>query len=430
MCAIPDGWLRRPPVKGEFNLRIQRYVSLVAASLMAIVPANSLAQTVPYYQDYDQDVSVRNRPRPEYDPMGMRLGGFDLNAQLDLSVTSTDNLFADVDALAEDDIYFDVSPYARLASHWSRHAVGVEAGANFRMHEEFSSEDAETYFTRGFGRLDIGSNSSLTGNLGFAHVVEPRTDPDSPLPPFEPVEYDRTDASLTAQHRFNRFRLAGTVARSEYEFDDAFQAAFRDNEVTLFRGRVEAEVTPRIGVLLQAETDERDYADPTLSSEGQTYLVGAVVHFTDLMRGEVAVGQFERDYDSGATVDGTAVSANLEWYITRLTTLSFNARRNSEEVIGGTTLAPYVATSYGARVDHELLRNVILTAGVQAGTREYETIDRDDDFVYADAGVDYLVNRRVVVRGRYRYDQVESDGAMPYRDYEVNALTLGVSLRL
>lgn len=402
-------------------MRAYRLVSLFAATLVAIAPTHALAQTPP-----NENVSVRDRPRPEYDPLGLRFGGFDLNASLDLAVSSTDNLYAD-DANEEDDIYFDVSPYARLASHWSRHAVGVETGANFRRHDEFDTEDADTYFVRGYGRLDIGGDTHLTGSAGFAHEVEARTDPDSPATP-EPVEYDRTDAALTLQHTFNRFRVTGTVARSEYDYD---QQDFRDNDVSLLRGRVEAEVTPRLGLLLQAETDERDYDNsPLLSSEGQTYLVGATINLTDLMRGEVAVGQFERDYDSGATVDGTAVSANLEWYVTRLTTLSFNARRNSEDVIGGNVLEPYVETRFGGRVDHELRRNLIVTAGAQVGNREYETIDRDDDFATVDFGADYLVNRRVVLRGRFRHDEVDSTGLDAYRDFEANVVTLGVSLRL
>jgi hypothetical protein len=275
----------------------------------------------------------------------------------------------------------------------------------------------------------VGSNTSVTASAGYAQEVESRTDPDSPITT-EPVEYERTDAGLSVQHTFNRFRVTGAVARAEYDYEGTQD--FRDNDISSVRGRVEAEITPRIGLLLQAEVDERDYdKQPPLSSEGQTLLVGATINLTDLMRGEIAVGQFERDYDSGFNVDGTAVAANLEWYITRLTTLTFSARRNTEDVIGGNELTPYVETRYGARVDHELRRNVILTAGAQAGSREYESpIDRDDDFVSADAGFDVILNRRVALRGRYRHEEVQSDGLDRYRDFDANVVSLGLSLRL
>jgi hypothetical protein len=191
-------------------------------------------------------------------------------------------------------------------------------------------------------------------------------------------------------------------------------------------------LTPRLGLVFQATTDERDYKNtPSLSSEGTTLLAGVSINFTDLLQGEITAGQFERDYDGGSSADGLALAANLEWYPTGLTTVSFNARQNAEDVVGATSATPFTESQYGIRVDHELLRNVILTAGAQAGTREYEDpIDREDEVVGVEIGADYLMNRRVALRARYNFDDVQSSGADRYRDFEVNAFTLGVSFRL
>lgn len=424
MMKAPEPWrlsaFAALAAPGGHDVRARKFASLFAATLMAIAPMHAFAQ------DVDDSVSVRERPRPEYDPLGLRFGGFDLNATLDLSVTTTDNLFAE-EIGADDDIIFAVSPSARLSSHWSRHALSFEGGATFDSHEDFSSEDAETGYLRASGRLDVGGSSSISASAGWAHEVEPRTDPASPATP-DPVEYDVTDLAVTGRTTFNRFRLTGTVGRVEYEFDDATQA-FRDNDIAYLRGRLEVEVSPRIGLMLQAETDERDYDNaPVFNSDGQTYLVGATINFTDLMRGEIAVGHFERDYDFGGSTDGLAVAGNLEWYVTRLTTLSFNAHRNSEDVIGGAVALPYVDSSYGGRVDHELLRNLILTAGVQMGQREYELISTEEDYFYGDIGADYLVNRRIVIRARYGHNEVDSD--LPLNSYDENRFTLGVSFRL
>jgi len=408
---------------GGFVLRFHRVLSAFAASLIAFAPVHALAQTP------EDSVSVRERPRPEFDPLGTRLGGFNLNAELNLGIASTDNLFADVSGAEEDDMIYSVSPWARLSSGWSRHALAVEGGATFKSHQDFSSEDADTHFVRGVGRLDIGSNSSLTGVAGFAHEVESRTDPDAALLG-DPVEYDRTDLSIIASHTFNRFRITAEAAQSEQDFDGVVDS-FRDNDETVLRGRVEAELTPRIGLVFQASADERDYDNtPGLNSEGQTYLAGATINFTDLMRGELTVGQFERDYDAFGSTEGLAVDAELEWYITRLTTITLNASRNAEDVVGANSFLPYIEAEAGVRVDHELLRNVILTGAVQLGQREYDVVDRDDEFFYGELGVDYLMNRRVALNARFRHDEVESSGAAAYRDYEVNTLSVGLSFRL
>jgi hypothetical protein len=403
-------------------VRFQRFLSLLAASLIAFAPLQAAAQ------EADDNVSVRERQRPEYDPLGVRFGGFTLNAAVEVGVTSTDNLFAQEDAFADDDVFYTVTPTARLASNWSRHALSFSGGASSRTHEDFGSEDAETWWVNGLGRLDVGRASSLTLAAGLAHEVEPRTDPDAPATP-DPVEYDRSTASLIAQHTFNRFRVTGEVSTGVYEFEGTQD--FRDSDETGFRGRIDAELTPRIGAMAEISVDEREFDNtPANNSEGQTILVGATINFTDLMRGEITAGQFERDYEGFADTDGLALAGNLQWYITRLTTLTFDARRNSEDIVGGGTGLPYVETQYGGRVDHELLRNLILTGAAHGGEREYDVVDRTDEFVYGDVGADWLLNRNFVVRGRYEYYQVDSSGAAAYRDYEENRLSLSLVARL
>jgi hypothetical protein len=405
---------------GEHFVRVQPVLSIFAASLIAMAPFHA------YAQEPNESVSVRERPRPEYDPLGMRFGGFTLNGSLDLGVESTDNVFASETAEEEDTI-FTAGLRGRLQSNWSRHSLAFEAGATSVSYDDFSSEDYDTSFAGVSGRLDIGSDTSVNAHARMAHEVESRRDPDAPAAGTPLVEYDRTDMAIGAQHRFNRVRVGAALAQVENEYDGA--QSFRDFDETSLMGRVEAELTPRVGLLVQATTDERDYDNtPTLSSEGQTYLVGAALNLTDLIQGEIAVGQFQRDYDDGTSTDGLAISADLEWYITRLTTLSFNARRNSEDVVGATTASPYIEGSYGARVDHELLRNLIVTAGVEVGSRDYETIVREDDYMYGDVGADWFVNRRLIVRGRYEHTEVESD--LTTAEFDENRLMLGVSIRL
>lgn len=417
-----DGLLRGSlAAVGGFLVRVNPALSLFAASLIAFMPLHAMAQ------DQEASVSVRDRPREEYDPLGMRFGGFTLNASVDVGAESTDNLFAE-EANADEDMIYAVEPRARVRSNWSRHAIQVEAGGRFESHEDFSSEDADTSYARFYGRVDVGTRSAVAFSAGLAHEAESRTDPDAPTGG-NPVEYDRQDMSLTAEHTFNRFKVTGALGQRQFEFDGAQNV--RDNEEVSLRARVDAEITPRIGVVLQAVADERDYDNqPAVNSEGRTLLAGVSVNFTDLMRGEMNVGQFERDYDSGNSVSGLAVAANLEWYPTGLTTVTFNARRNAEDVVGATASQPFTESEFGVRVDHELLRNLILTAGAQAGRREYDSIDREDEVVNAEVGADYIINRRIALRGRYTFDDVQSTGADRYRDFEANAFTLGVSFRL
>lgn len=409
-------------------LRINPFASLFAASLIIFAPAHAAAQTQQIQEVTRQDGgSVRDRDRPEYDAHGRRLGSFNLNAALDLSITSTDNLFAAPDNSASDvdDVIYRAAPMAALTSDWSRHALSVEAGANFRSHEDFSNEDADEHYIRGSGRFDIGQNTQLRGSTRSAHQVTPRTDPDSPIIG-DPVEYDRLDTGVGITHRFARFTASLDAANSEYDYDGT--QSFRDNEERALRGRIEAELSPRLGVVFSASTDEREYENaPQFDSDGTAYLVGVTLN-SDLMRGEVSVGQFSRDYAGvTGTFDGVAIEGNVEWYVTQLTTITVDARRDADDQIGASSGEPYITEEYGVRVDHELLRNVLLTGSVHFGNRDYETIAREDEYSKWELGADYLLNRNAAVRFRYQHDEVDSPA---YRNYEVNQATLGLTLRL
>jgi hypothetical protein len=408
---------------GGLDVRLQKALSIVAASLIALAPFQASAQEA-------QSVSVRNRPRPEYDPLGLRFGGFDLNARVDIGLVHVDNLFG-TQTNAQSDTAYTIAPQARLASHWSRNALYFDLGLEHDAYSKFSDQNVTTGFLDAGGRLDLGQSTQVSASAGYARRLEPRTDPDA-LDAGKPVQYDVSNESLSASHEFTFIHVSATGGHTVYTYHNAgpISQSFRDytqNEGVL---KLEYPITPRIGIVGQATVDHRNYDNsPATSSTGQTYLVGAHINITDLVQGQIAVGQFQRDYHSGAHVDGAAVDANLEWYVTQLTTLSFNANRDGSEQ-GATTADPYIESQYGAHVDHELLRNLIVAAGLGAGKRDYRLIDRRDDFSYGEAGVDYFVNRRIALVGRYRHDEVNSKGVDRYRNNNVNTVSLGLSLRL
>jgi hypothetical protein len=234
-------------------LRHRPFLSGFGALLIALAPVPAFAQTQndQTVAQPDHAVSVRERPHPEYDPLGMRFGAFKLNASLDLDVASTDNLFAAPSGSAVDDIIYAEAPTLRLASDWSRNALVIDAGGRFTQHGDFSSEDANTGYLRGAGRLDIGASTSISASARIAHQVTPRTDPDNPSIG-GPVEYDRTDGSIGIEQRFTRLRVQGDISGSKYSYDGA--QTFRDNTQTAGHGRVTFDLSPRIGLLATTKT--------------------------------------------------------------------------------------------------------------------------------------------------------------------------------
>ncbi|MBX7201299.1 MAG: outer membrane beta-barrel protein [Rhodospirillaceae bacterium] len=405
-------------------MRLPAAFSFFAASLMAIAPFQAIAQ------ETTSSVAVQDRSRPEYDPVGRRLGGFDLNAQLDLTAVATDNVYA-TEVNEESDTYFVIRPSMRLDSHWSRNALGVNAGATQTLFNSFDTENATTGYVGGYGRLDIGSRSDVGANFRISREVEDRTSLDT-ITFGKPVTFNVKDAAVTVGHRFNQLQLRGTFDRASYDYhnQDGLTLDLRDFTQDTFTGRVEYALSPRIGIVGRVVSDHREYdKSPGLSSDGRNYQAGVAFHLTDLLLGEVTVGEFSRDYDSGRKISGASLNADLEWDPTRLTTVNFNARRTSGDN-GIVASEPYVDEAVGVDVDHELLRNVILSAGGYVGRRDYQGIDRTDDYNTAYAGVNYLLNRGVALTARVQHDEENSTGINRYRDFSINTVRLGVSLRL
>jgi hypothetical protein len=89
----------------------------------------------------------------------------------------------------------------------------------------------------------------------------------------------------------------------------------------------------------------------------------------------------------------------------------------------------YVATEVELRVDHELRRNFILGGGVGTVNRDFQGMTRDDEVMTADLGARFLLNRRMELGARWRYEQQDSSGPLADPDYDINRFVVSASLR-
>ncbi|MGD1935559.1 MAG: outer membrane beta-barrel protein, partial [Candidatus Phaeomarinobacter sp.] len=95
-------------------------------------------------QDAQRGVGVADRERPEYDPVGIRAGGFIIYPATTASVEFTDNLF-NAPTNEEDDTVFAISPELLVETQWSRHALNFEAGLTSNFHSNNDSDDVTEY---------------------------------------------------------------------------------------------------------------------------------------------------------------------------------------------------------------------------------------------------------------------------------------------
>lgn len=416
-----------------------------AGACLAIgaVSGPALAQTA---YDRDHNISVQQRATEEHGALGISLGGFLLYPQVDLGVEMNDNIFA-ASANETDDTIFHTGASARLASQWSRHALNFFGGVASRTFSDNGDDDAVDWRLGADGQLDIRRETYLRGAAGFGRSTESRFSGNGPATLAEPIEFDFVDASAALVHNVNRIRASIGFSYGTFDYDDGrlvggapYEQDDRDNDVYDITGRIDFAMSPDTAVFGQIKQTTRDYkrdsgtanGQPILDrdSEGWRGLLGANFDLTSVVRGEVGVGYSSTTYDSPALpdVDGFAASAEVDWFVTQLTTLSFEAGKETTDS-GITGASGIDRVSYSARADHELRRDIILTGGVALQQDDYQSIDRNDDRSRYDVGVDWYANRALKFGVGYERLEQSSSGLNRDRDYTANVFMLKATFR-
>lgn len=390
----------------------------------------------------DRNISVRERPRPEYEAGGMHLGGFMAFPKIELDSEYNDNIYA-TDANEVSDWIFRFRPELVVQSTWSRHYLGAYARASVNKYANHSTEDTDDWDLGFDSRIDVLRSDAIFGGAEASRLTEPRTSSNLGFLAEKPVQYDYDQANLSYAHTFNRLKLSARGDWRHYNYFDVpargggvVDEDFRDRNVQYYTGRADFAVSPDTAIFFQAAYNNRSYrlpgtvGNPQRDSNGWELLGGANFDLTNLVRGEIGIGYLDQRYDSPAFKDikGFGARARVDWFVDPLTTVNATASRTVEDS-GIPNSAGFLSTNAGLTVDHELLRNLILTGAVGYGHDDYNGIDRTDKRWNVGLSATYLMNRRVGVNfGVNHFDQ-KSSGLQQGPDFKVNRATLALILQ-
>ena len=166
------------------------------------------------------------------------------------------------------------------------------------------------------------------------------------------------------------------------------------------------------------------------SSHGFEVTAGSSFQISHLLQGEVSAGFLNQDYVSSAfhRVDGPTVHGRVEYFMTPLTTLTFNAQRGIIDT-GDPRSVSALQSSGRVQVDHELRRNIILSASLGYEDDNYTGIDRDDRRPNVSISGSYLLNRGISLAASYSYLDQKSSGSDRFPSYAVNVVSLSLVLQ-
>lgn len=421
-------------------MKLAKLLTTVAALslLIALAPQAAHAQGT----EPQENFSVTERPRPEYDPVGIELGAFRFLPYLTGEVGYIDNVFA-TQVNRQGDVILGLGSGLDATSTWSRHQVRGSFQSQSDFYQRFDNETRTSYRGDVDGRLDLGRASAIGAGGLFRRQVEPRTSPETPLDASDLVRFNSRSVYVYGFHTLNRLRLSARLQRTGYEFaglpligGGSILLADRDRVEFEATGRADYSVSPDTSVFVEGGWNRRSFdvipaTGVERSSTGQTFLVGARTNITRLLRGEVAVGYLRQNYEA-ADVDvlgSVSTRVALEYFASPLTTVRFDASRKVLDT-GVENGAGLLQTDLGVRVDHELLRNVLLNAGVGYQRQAFRGLAREDRYLSADVGAKYLINRNLSAGLSYRFLNGRSNDVLNGRDYSTNGVRLSLTVRL
>lgn len=431
------------------QLAFKPYQALAWPVMIAIVlPSHAFAQQSDVLEDFREEslqfkrsdnLAVRDRPQPEYDPVPFRIDGVEIMPSINIDTIYDNNIFAVRDA--SDDLIVRVKPRVTASTKFGSFDIATAAEVDRRQYLSTNSQSTTDYNLGLRGRLDIGRDGQIYAGTRNGQATEDRTDPASPLNLQEPVQYRYASAFFGAGQSFNRLRIAGRVgveARNYEDGRDGFDVLvdqdFRNR--TLFTSELAAEfaISPDTSVFINGKVNRRDYTKqpallPSRDSRGYEVTAGTSFQLSQLIRSEIGVGYFKQNFaDTGfEDVDGFAARAKLEYFITPLVTLTARANRGVEE---SSTLGSgaYVVTAFSLAADYEFLRNLVVSASAGYETNRFQDIDRRYSVASAQLGAKWQLAPRYALHAQYGFRDQDASGEFPGREFSRHRFLVGITI--
>ena len=370
-------------------------------------------------------VTVAARSRPEFDPSGIQLGSFTLFPALTARGGYDSNVYVQQDGVS--DAYGILRADVALKSNWGRNSLSFDGYVNERAYSKFVTESGITYRGRVRSRYDIAEDSAISADVQHERAFVRRGGTGDLILTRQPVRYTLTSGQLSGTKEFGHLTTQLTGFAGRYNYEDAERPTgepvdqqYRD--YSLYRGSAELGYRTGAGPIffLSATGDIRRFRLPRgpilRDADGIEVLGGVSSEITPLLRGRLGLGYIYADFKDPNIESRGALGfqADLDYLVTELTTVKFSAQRYFQNVAAAVSPAA-LATEFDIGVDHELLRNVILSTSLSYRQSKFVILDTTSKGYGIEGGVRWLVSKHL-----------RADASASYRNRKGNGEILGI----
>lgn len=404
---------------------------LVRCVALAALTAGMAASPEAAGQSVGRVAGVADRPRPDYDALGIRLRSFLLFPSTTLAVGYDDNVFA-TETAARDDIVTTGSAALTLASDWSRHAFSATAFARLTRYMDIDSQDTESWGGSATGLLDLASAGKISADAAYARDVQARSDPES-ADRLEPSLFDTAEGSLSYIRDQRRIvtRLTGTVERTDFR---AAADRLLDRTESSLSARLGYQVSPQLVAFIEPvyrvrDFDSRGDGGEDRDSDEWAGLAGIDLEIASLLIANIAAGYFRTEFSAPGLdpVTGLTISGTATWLPTDLLTLSATVSR-ATEATRRTDVSTRVNTSAQVTADLEIYRNLLGSARLGVSRDRFERIGREDDTITGGLTLRWLISRKASLYADVLTQHRSSD--VCDAEFDRNVVSIGLRFQL
>jgi len=419
------------------KVRFSRNLGYVAIAGAALSSAGAYAQTSPLSNpqpvlpyDYPSDRTAANeRYRPEYSAEGLRLGGLTVHPELTGGIGYTSNVYGDVNNAASD-IYALIRPSLTIdgSGGAERRGYQIALDANLRRYSDEKTANQTALNASASGTLPIGGGGYIALGGGAHRSYESQESSSFPGASIAPIRYDEYIGYLRVSTGGSRLRLIAGIDANDDKFGNGKRAdgtlidqSSRDRLVLRGSARLETSLTGATSAYVEGRYSDINYKRDIIAlglenRDGkQAELLAGFKIDSGKFRGALAAGYTGRTYDFALYRDfgGLAVNGEVTYFATGLSTFTLAAYRNIAES-GDPSISGQFNTGASIRVDHELLRYIILTGRVSYDVTSYRGAGRKDKIASVTGGVRYLANRRLEFGGNATYLKRNSNNSLVF----------------
>lgn len=383
-------------------------------------------------------VTVLSRQRPDYDPLGVRVGDFIIRPEIDQSLGYTSNLLGQKGG--QGSFEEQTAGSLRAASDWGRNSLAGEVTFDDRRTPSLSQENRTDWTATLGGTHDFGRDT-LTLTASHLSLHQDPTDIDArvlnlPGQFFSaPLPFQMNDLRASYATTFGRFTVTPEIEFTNITFGNLrvfglngagtppvvggtvlgvpSNQGYRDRN--LYSGGVigRYEFAPlHNAVLLVRDINTTYYSatrnlyGPNRSSNGIEVMAGLDYTASGVWRYRALVGYEVRKFNNREykTHAAPVAEANVIWQPTGLTTVTGRVVHTIEDA-ADESISGYDYTSARLQVDHEYLRNVLLTGYVGLQRADYLQSNLNETFYGGGVGATWLINRNIHLAATYDLSQ-------------------------